>query len=582
MKKRIFIVCCIFFAALTVYIVSCTNQVNTKQVLTGLAKNSPKKHKNNSSKPDTQNIPPAAPKGTAPGTASPAQPPADPEGTVPGAAPPAQPPAASEGTVPGTVPPAQPLDPAAKKQILFKRLTDAVLRFEEKIDVSDLAISCASQSDTTPEYRVLYEHFTDWLDEQNLFFFHLPLPKTIACTYKEENENEVAAYKLTYYVPPETVYSDYERVVTAFETFYKAVKKGMSQAEISYALYRELGKRTVYGENTGSKYQRTVCGAVLDGKGVCEDYSIGYKQLMHGVGIEVRCLEGDTRRIPDSAGNVAHMWNRVKLGDKWYNADATWDDNEWAESQLQAYSKGKYFLKSDTTFYGQLNHTLIYDKLLPLVPKAVDTEYENSAYIFYDGEKKSDPFYYKGYWYYFSYEDMGIYRSRFDGSEKKLLYRKMYHTDNDVYKPHWAKLHRIEFGADKIYFLDYTEQYGSGSYALYTLPYNGDTAAVEKIGAAPAPSQPLRPESDKSNEDAAGIAVLRTEIMFSKMKDAYFHGTESYFTPTDPGRTRFLACIQEAEAYVKSAPVDEGQAIVLYNQLRKARLGYGGLATSRP
>jgi len=59
----------------------------------------------------------------------------------------------------------QPLDSAAKEKILFERLTDAVLRFEEDVDVSDLNISCASEFDKTPEYQVLYENFVRYLDE---------------------------------------------------------------------------------------------------------------------------------------------------------------------------------------------------------------------------------------------------------------------------------------------------------------------------------------------------------------------------------------------------------------------------------
>ena len=64
---------------------------------------------------------------------------------------------------------------------------------------------------------------------------------------------------------------------------------------------------------------------------------------------------------------------------------------------------------------------------------------------------------YKGYWYYFSYQDMGIYRSRFDGSGKKQLYQKIYHTKPAIYHPNYVQSHRIEFGADKIYFLDFAE-----------------------------------------------------------------------------------------------------------------------------
>lgn len=147
-----------------------------------------------------------------------------------------------------------------------------------------------------------------------------------------------------------------------------------------------------------------------------------------------------------------------------------------------------------------------------------------------------NPFYYKGYWYYFSYQDMAIYRSRFDGNEKKQLYQKMYHTNKQVYQPNYTKIHRIEFGNDKIYFLDYAEQYGIG---LYTMPYDGGASSVQKVGDAPSPDQPLHPIEDVPEQEAAGMTVLRTEIMFSKMKDAYFHGAESYFTVQNTDRQRF-------------------------------------------
>jgi len=483
---------------------------------------------------------------------------------------------------PSTPNPSAPqLDAAVKQKILFERLTDAVMRFEEEIDVSDLAIGCASQPDTTPEYRELYERFAGWLDEQSLFLFHLPLPKSISYTYKSENDNEVSAYKLTYYIKADMAYGDYGRVADAFESYYRAVRKSMSQAEIGYALYRELEKRTVYGENLSSQYQRTACGAVLDGKGVCEDYSIGYKQLMKGVGIEVCCVEGNTRPQPVSEGNVAHMWNKVKLDGKWYNVDATWDDYERAEAEQKAHCEGTYFLKSDHTFYGpfNLNHTLIYDKLLPMVPLASDTKYENPAYVFYDGNTKSDPFYYKGHWYYFSYEDMGIYRSRFDGSDKTRLYQKMYHTNNALKQSNWAKLHRLEFGADKIYFLDYAESHGTNGYALYTMHYDG--SAVQKTDAQPSPNEPLRPAGDEPETEEPGIAALRAEIMLSKMKDAYFHGAERYAEPQSAERKSFLTEIKAAEDYVKTAPADEAQAGALYKRLRKARTEYQGLPTRR-
>ena len=98
--------------------------------------------------------------------------------------------------------------------------------------------------------------------------------------------------------------------------------KSMSQPEISYALYRELQKNIVYEVNSSSQYQRTAAGALLDGKGVCEDYSLSYKKLMNGAGIQTVCVEGKDRTVYTEP-TVAHMWNRINLNGQWYNANAT-------------------------------------------------------------------------------------------------------------------------------------------------------------------------------------------------------------------------------------------------------------------
>ena len=76
-----------------------------------------------------------------------------------------------------------------------------------------------------------------------------------------------------------------------------------------------------------------------------------------------------------------------------------------------------------------------------------------------------------------------------------------------------------------------------------------------------------------------GGAALRSEIMFARMKDAYFHGTEDYFKPQNTERKKFLDEIQAAEDFVKTAPTDEEQVGALYKNLRKARTEYQGQPT---
>ena len=464
----------------------------------------------------------------------------------------------------------------AKKQELFKRLLNAALRFEKTVDVGDLHISCKTDSNGQSECKKLYSDFLDYLDENSLFLFHLPPSKDITYKYKNDNEDETASYELTFLIESTAADVDYQRLIQAFEKFYSVVHESMSQPEISYALYRELQKNIVYEVNSSSQYQRTAAGALLDGKGVCEDYSLSYKKLMNAAGIQTVCVEGKDR-TKYTEPTVAHMWNRLNLDGQWYNADATWDDCPFAEKYLRSHSEGKYFLTSDSRFYTALNHPLIYQKYLP-VPAANDARYENADCIFRNGDKKSDPFYHQGYWYYFSYEDMSIYRSRFDGSDKKMLYQKMYHTNNNFYQTNYAKLHRIEFGKEKIYFIDYAESHGTDVDTLYAMSYDG--SSVQKMGTAPSPSEPLKAEADKPEREALGTFALRVELLLSKLKDAYYHGTEDYFIPENPDRRNFVTAIQKAEKLLQNAQPDAHAARELYTELHELRTRFSMERTS--
>lgn len=61
-------------------------------------------------------------------------------------------------------------------------------------------------------------------------------------------------------------------------------------------------------------------GALVDGKAVCEGYSQAFQYLMYRAGI----LCGVT--VGQKKGGENHKWNFVKIGDKTYYVDVTWDD----------------------------------------------------------------------------------------------------------------------------------------------------------------------------------------------------------------------------------------------------------------
>lgn len=68
------------------------------------------------------------------------------------------------------------------------------------------------------------------------------------------------------------------------------------------------------GLNAGNLYVYTAYAALHDGKAVCQGYATLFYAMCRAMGLPVRII---TSRD--------HAWNIVKLGDLWYNMDATWD-----------------------------------------------------------------------------------------------------------------------------------------------------------------------------------------------------------------------------------------------------------------
>ncbi len=93
-----------------------------------------------------------------------------------------------------------------------------------------------------------------------------------------------------------------------------------------------------------SNQKATVYGALVEKKGVCESYARTYKYILDEFGIENILVTG---KATNSSGKTEdHMWNYIKLNDKWYAVDVTWDDPIIiGGGTLSEATKHKYFLK---------------------------------------------------------------------------------------------------------------------------------------------------------------------------------------------------------------------------------------------
>lgn len=110
-------------------------------------------------------------------------------------------------------------------------------------------------------------------------------------------------------------------------------------------------------DNASSAYS-----AYARGEGLCNSYALCMYKLLVEAGVPCHWIGGSAGTGRDSAG---HAWNIVKLGDQWYNLDATWDD---ADDDNVSHD---YFLKGTTDF----------DEADPSQTHTMDEEYNSSGYL---------------------------------------------------------------------------------------------------------------------------------------------------------------------------------------------------------
>ncbi|MBQ9272730.1 MAG: hypothetical protein IJ227_03290 [Mogibacterium sp.] len=78
----------------------------------------------------------------------------------------------------------------------------------------------------------------------------------------------------------------------------------------------------------GDNIRRTAYGALIDGKAVCQGYSLALYRLLLEAGIDNRIIFG--QGIEPAGASGSHTWNIVKLYGKYYYIDPTWDDSTFS------------------------------------------------------------------------------------------------------------------------------------------------------------------------------------------------------------------------------------------------------------
>ena len=120
--------------------------------------------------------------------------------------------------------------------------------------------------------------------------------------------------------------------------------KGSSEYDTVRKIHDYLVENTEYAQPINDSIHHSLKAALLDGVCVCDGYSKAFYYLCVADGVEAIIMTGSATSTI-SAG--PHAWNKVKIEDKWYSIDVTWDDpikNYESEDEGICYD---YFLVTD-------------------------------------------------------------------------------------------------------------------------------------------------------------------------------------------------------------------------------------------
>ena len=152
------------------------------------------------------------------------------------------------------------------------------------------------------------------------------------------------------------------------------------------AIYNYIIANVVYdhenAENTENRLKYTAYAALIDGKAVCQGYSVLLYRMLLDNGVDCRVVCGLGKQMDGTSER--HAWNIVRLGEKYYNIDTTWDaeigcvyymvgsnsfSNHVADDMFKASSFTKAYPISNTDYetpkaLRPINLSLITDKAL--------------------------------------------------------------------------------------------------------------------------------------------------------------------------------------------------------------------------
>jgi len=164
------------------------------------------------------------------------------------------------------------------------------------------------------------------------------LAKKVSLNYGRANGYYIGTMRFGYYVDDSDYDATYKTVMNQLDEISALVLDEWSDEEKALFLHDYLAyhydfDQTEYETEEEEYVCHSAYGMLTRNMGVCEGYACLYSMLLNREGIETHLMTSD---------KLGHAWNIVKIDDKWYHVDVTWDDFYYHEGAM----KHNSFLKN--------------------------------------------------------------------------------------------------------------------------------------------------------------------------------------------------------------------------------------------
>lgn len=201
----------------------------------------------------------------------------------------------------------------------------------------------------------------------NVFAYRVPLEDVGAVLSDVINDNpdlfyvsssyrttNISGYTYAYSIIPYYSMAK-DEIESAKEVFNQGVAKALSAVDSSMSdlqkaltIHDYICDRAIYPadyETNDKDIYHSAYGFFYDEIAVCAGYTLSFSYLMHQLGIECEYV---------TSSAMQHAWNKIKLGENWYNVDITYDNNDFQyDYNTAGRISHRFFMKSDEFFSGE-------------------------------------------------------------------------------------------------------------------------------------------------------------------------------------------------------------------------------------